>query len=216
VSDTYFKTAHAAILEIGVKLAHVLWRKIKPDDLKNADTSLIHITFDMLTEERYAIACTLLDFAAEVIKKYASEESRRIFIVNRAQAYKWSGNQEKARQIMMGEDWSASSDVFRLAEATLLRNFKAAANLVRRIGTDGYLISGTGPESTYRDWPLFREFRQSPEFLEAFESVFGKPFTTEFSVGWLEQEMDDATTNIVLQHTQGGQDTDALPATEAK
>ena len=168
----------------------------------------------MLTEERYAIACTLLDFAAEVIKKYASDQTRRIFIVNRAQVYKWSGNQEKARQTMMVEDWSASSDVFRLAEATLLGNFEAAASLVRRIGTDGEIISETGPESTYRDWPLFREFRQYPQFLEAFESVFGKPFTAERSVGWLQQEMGDATTNIVLQQAQGEQDTAAPLVTE--
>ena len=37
VTPDYFEKAYYCIFEIGVKLAHVLWRKHQPEDLENAD-----------------------------------------------------------------------------------------------------------------------------------------------------------------------------------
>ena len=173
VSTAYFKVAHEAIFEIGVKLAHVLWRKLSPEDRAAADSNLIPLTFDLLTEERYSLARILLDFATETIKKHASDQNYRILVVNRAQAYKWLGDEKKAREIVTAEDWTAANDSFRLAEAVLLDNFVHAASLMQRIGP-----KSTPSEDEYKEWPLFREFRRSKEFEEAFEKVFGKPVTT--------------------------------------
>jgi hypothetical protein len=173
VSKEYFTVAHEAIFEVGVKLAHVLWRKLKPEDMEGADKNLIDLTFELLTEERYQLARVLLDFAAETIKKYSSEVDRRTLIMNRAQAYKWLGHETKAREIVMAEDWTASNNLFHLAEAVLLDEFARAALHMRRIGP-----KSIPSEAEYMGWPLFREFRQSKEFETAFEKVFGKPATT--------------------------------------
>lgn len=43
---------------------------------------------------------------------------------------------------------------------------------MRRIGPNA-----TPSKSDYRDWPLFKEYRQSDEFLNTFEEVFGEPFS---------------------------------------
>ena len=44
VTPGYFEAAYRAVFEIGVKLAHVLCRKVHPEDLKAADRNLSEIT----------------------------------------------------------------------------------------------------------------------------------------------------------------------------
>jgi len=172
VSKAYFESAYAAIYEIGVKLAHVLWRKLAPSDLEQADKHLSNACYDLLKEEKYTLAKILLDFATITLKKHADSNSRRVFVVNRAQAYKWSGDEQGAHNIIKGEDWSDTSDEFKLAEAVLLNDFGKAATIMKKIGSDGY-----PSKSSYRDWPLFKEFRQSEEFLTTFEEIFGEPYS---------------------------------------
>ena len=74
---------------------------------------------------------------------------------------------------MASEDWTASNDVFRLADAVLLDDFERAASHMRRIGRES-----SPTEADYKEWPLFPWFRQSKEFETVFEEVFGKPATT--------------------------------------
>src|SRR5207244_5851263 len=110
IDEDYFREAYRCIFEIGVKLAHVLWRKLAPSDKETADRILNEISFELIARENFEMARRLLDFAMCVLKEYGSEQHRRIFLINRAQAYKWLGDQSKALEILEAEDWSASSD----------------------------------------------------------------------------------------------------------
>ena len=127
----YFKKAYESVFEIGVKLAHVLWRKVRPADREKADHNLNGICYDLLVEERFRLACILLDFAVDM-KKFSSEQRKRTFIVNRAQAYKWTGDFEIAKKIITNEDWSAASDDFKLAEAVILDDYDRAYTLMKK------------------------------------------------------------------------------------
>lgn len=164
----YFKKAYESVFEIGVKLAHVLWRKVQPADREKADQKLNGICYDLLAEERFRLACILLDFAVDM-KKFSSEQRKRTFIVNRAQAYKWAGDFEKAKKIITNEDWSAASDDFKLAEAIILDDYDRAYILMRKIGSDGDV-----DKKAYREWPLFRDIRKTEEFQKIFEVLFGE------------------------------------------
>lgn len=138
VSPAYFESAYRAILEIGVKLAHVLWRKTNAGDLKLADENLTDITFNLLRDEQNDLAVMLLEFACTTLKdRHFNEEHRRIFLVNLAQAHKWSGNPAKANAIIGAEDWTAASNKFKLAKAVLSDDFGSAAELIRLIGAAG-------------------------------------------------------------------------------
>ena len=169
----YFLAAHECLFEIGVKLSQVLWRKVQPDDIQTADGSLVTVCYELLAEGRYRLARVLLDFATETLPRYSSDEYRLTFIVNRAQAYKWLGDEEKARNILSAEDWTAKANKFKLAQMVLLDDFKAAAEFMRRIGTGEHMDM-----HSYREWPLFREARKSKEFADAFEEVFKEPLHT--------------------------------------
>jgi hypothetical protein len=169
VPHKYFERAYFVMFEIGAKLAHVLWRKLLPEVRVVADSNLSNVCYELLEDERYDLARELLDFATCVLKEHSSDEVRRRLIVNRAQAYKWLGEQSKAAEIMSAEDWSASSDMFRLAEAVIRDDFVTAARFMERVGT-------STEKAFYRDWPLFKEFRKSEQFAKTYENVWGVPF----------------------------------------
>lgn len=170
ITPEYFAAAHRCTLELGVKLGQVLWRKIFPEELVAADTNLNQISYDILADGRWGLAAILLDFGCETLKKHGSEETRRMLVINRAQAYRWQGDEEECVRIIESEDWSASGDNFVLAVAVLREDFDAAAAAMERLGERGL------PEYAYQDWPLFREFRETRHFIDAYERVFGRSF----------------------------------------
>jgi len=178
VGPEYFNHAYEVIFEIGVKLAHVLWRKQFPSERGDADDNLIHVTYELLKLEEYSLAQEILDFCTETVPKYSSERARRMFVVNRSIAYKFDGEEGIAESILDDEDWSATSGNFQLAEAVLRDEFQRAANIMRQVGPDNELI----PRTAYKEWPLFRDFRESDVFLQAYEDVFGEPFTDSNTV----------------------------------
>ncbi len=172
VPPDYFEAAHNCIFEIGVKLGQVLWRKVAPHTLLAADSFMVGTVYHLLANRRYKLSVKLLDFAGETLKKFGSDEYRRMLVINRAQAYKWSGDQNRCNAILEAEDWSACGPQFKLCVLVLKDEFKEACSVMRDIGTDGPVT-----EAYYEDWPIFREFRESAEFLEAFKSIFGRDFT---------------------------------------
>ena len=186
----YFNSAFETIFEMGVKLAHVLWRKVQPEDLEKADSNLIKVGYDLLSEERFELASKILYFSTTTLKTFASEQNRLRFVVNQAQAYKWSDDMEKAREILSNEDWSTRSDDFQLAEAVLLDDFDKANEIVKRIGTTGNV-----EKNDYREWPLFRKYRKSEKLQSIFEEVFQEPLNL-FSVK--PQETESISENDTL------------------
>ena len=84
----------------------MFWRKLRPAELNDADQHLLVLSYDLLTEGRYDLAKALLDFATETLKKHSSTEMRLRLVINRVQAYKWSGDESRARAILDKEDFS--------------------------------------------------------------------------------------------------------------
>jgi hypothetical protein len=74
-------------------------------------------------------------------------------------------------QLIDNDDWSACSDEFELAIAVLTDDFDSACRVMSKMGVDGPV-----DKAGYREWPLFREFRKSQQFLATYESVFGESF----------------------------------------
>ncbi|HXO37179.1 MAG TPA: hypothetical protein VN872_01000, partial [Candidatus Acidoferrum sp.] len=171
VTPKYFSTAYKAIFEIGVKLGQVLWRKAVPGQALDTDNSLLGITYSLLTEERYDLAQVLLNFADTTLqKRHANEMARIAFLINRALAYYLDGNKAECTRILNTQDWTATSDAFRLAERILNDDFESACDLMEKIGDTKF-----PHKADYLHWPLFAEFRKTPLFKETFSRVFGSP-----------------------------------------
>ena len=176
VEEKYFEEAYKCIFEIGVKLAQTMWRKLKINDLENANIKLHNICIDLIKKEEYDLAHTILDFAnTDIIKRNFSEKHKLIFLINKAQTLKWSGEEEKARKILEDTDWSACNNEFKLVKAVLLEDFHEAEKLMFRVGKD----TDTFPKENYKASPAFKEFRKSDLFLKAYEKIFDEPFLIE-------------------------------------
>ncbi len=106
------------------------------------------------------------------LKNVASEVSRRIVLINYAQALARDGESERAMTLIGGVDWSAASKDFKLACAVLRRDFVESAKWMRSIGVRGDFVNRTA----YHTWPLFIELRESADFLAAYEAIYGHPY----------------------------------------
>ena len=170
VDANYFGDAVSTIYEIGVKLAHVLWRKFAKEEREEADKDLLNLGYDLISERAYPIAETLLRFGAFTLKNHASDQIRRMMIVNLANAVRLQKRESEAKEILKSVDWSAASDNFKMCVAAVNGDKREVLRLMRQIGPNGSLTI-----EDYRTWPVFRGMRTDKEFLETFEATFGKP-----------------------------------------
>ena len=150
---------------------HVLWRKLAPEHRESADGNLNRICLDLISDRRYRLATKLLDFATNTLKNWSSEALHRIFILNRAQAYKWSNDERTCQNILAAEDWTAVEDKLAMAVAVLKNDFPTAVSYMRRIGNGGQV-----PKEAYSDWPIFREFRKTDDFKRCYKGIFTEEF----------------------------------------
>ncbi len=168
VEQAYFRDANATVLEMGVKLGHVIWRKLLPGDSEEANSRLIQMCLDLIDNEEYALARKLLEFPEEMPGELGTGDLLLLGI-NIAQTYKWEGDEERCREVLAKTDWDAHADKFRLAWAVLEDRFDDAVPIMERIGAKGGI-----DKDDYRTWPLFKEFRKSRQFKRAFLAIFGE------------------------------------------
>ena len=179
VTPEYFKQACECFYEIGVKLGQVIWRKVIGDKkadkerFAEADENLIDVVFNLLTNERYDLTKCMCEFALDKPMKHASQRDELIFKVNQLIAYKFGGEAKKILQILQEMDWSAYSYEFQLARAVLSDNYQEAAKIMLKLGPKDE------QKMAYKTWPLYKEFRQTPQFLEAYQAIFGESFVLE-------------------------------------
>jgi hypothetical protein len=171
VSSHYFATAHETLHELGVKLAHVLWRKLMPETDDKADAHLAGtVMYDLLVQKRYKQVRALSEFALGTFKKVGSDYFRKALIVNRAQAFIWDGKREEGLHVLEKQDWSAAKDEFHVCVSALKGNIDETVAFMRSLGT-----SERPGKTGYREWPVFTWARKQQPFQGAFEEIFGEP-----------------------------------------
>ncbi|MCB0489400.1 MAG: hypothetical protein KDC99_13050 [Cyclobacteriaceae bacterium] len=168
----YFDLAFKCFFELGVKLNQVIRRNLVPDELEDADTSFLNISFELIDNRQYDLAKILYDFSDKYIHKYSTEDLKLRILVNRAQTYKWLDQNEECKKIVNSVDWSAKGDIFRLVSKVLLDDFEDAAQIMRIIGNNSNVIG----KAEYSDWPVFKKFREGQLFKDAFKEIYNVDF----------------------------------------
>jgi hypothetical protein len=174
VPNEYYEAAYRCIFEIGVKMAHVIWRKLCPDKLDGSDNNIINITFDLIQNKEYELSIQLLNFFTGKDIKHFSDSNYRLMLLNLAQAYKWNDNEGKCKTTLQRVDWSACGDNFKLAVAVLNEKYDEAYSCMKRLKHDKDFH-----QAFYRDWPIFKDIRKQGEFCSIFEECYGEPFDAE-------------------------------------
>ncbi|MDP3043575.1 MAG: hypothetical protein Q8N21_04180 [bacterium] len=172
ISPQYLDSAYKCLYELSVKLTHVIWRKLKPNELDIADENLNKICYNLINEEAYPLADILLEFATATLKKYFNESSSNCFIINKALSKKLGGDKKTAYQIVNSKDWSASSNDFKLAKEVILDNNENVFLLMKKIGKEGECIN----KANYRIWPLFKELKKNKKFQETFKQIYKEEY----------------------------------------
>ncbi len=155
----------------------IAWRKQRGDQRELQDLMLNEVIFDLLQREDYRLARNIADFSGS-LRNLASDRNKRMLAINQAQAYKWSGKEDKAKNIVDQMDWSSTSANFKMAVA-LIRDDVAAGVKAMSIVPSDIAEEDAIPAEAYRTWPLFKRARKEQVFLDAFEKKFGEPLVTE-------------------------------------
>lgn len=174
IGGVYFRRAIRVFYEIGLKLSQVLWRKALTEvkDKELADRFLINEQYYAVIDEDWEQALMIGRFALDDVVRYmGSDINRRTALLNHAQALKWSGVARECETLLRGDDWSSCDPYLRLPVHVLLEEWGEAIELLKRNGADG-----RPSKKELLEWPIFREFRNRPEFKEAFQVVFGESF----------------------------------------
>lgn len=172
----YFSRATIVISKVAFMLCHTLWRKLFPCEKEKAHHDANSVLFDLLRDKRWHTASAIAKFTLTTpMAEGISDMDFRIRTVNAVIAMKFSDDEIGCMSTLKSLDWTASLRDFRLATAVLSDDFPAAAEFMISIGKRGELIN----ELAYHDWPLFHKFRESPEFLDAYEAVYGTSFIAE-------------------------------------
>jgi len=125
-----------------------------------------------------------------------------MFIVNRAQAYKFGDQNEKAQEILNDEDWSSVGKRFLICIETLRDNYDQASELMKELGKSGEMR-----KAEFAAWPVFKEFRKTSEFKRAYQDTYGEEFTISTTADKASMEIDPSTGNadepaLQLQQTE--------------
>ncbi|MEQ2355831.1 hypothetical protein [Pseudoalteromonas piscicida] len=177
IGSSYFYETCDMLTEVAVMLGQTLWRKLEPEDLDSADTNLSRLIFDFLHMEEWKKSISLSIFALD-LPKISDDQMERIFTVNYAIALKAIDKSSAAKKVLDRKDWSACSFDFRLAHSVICDEYEKAGELMNRLGKEGELIT----EMAYHDWPLFRDFRDRPEFFENYEKVYGYKYSSKLKL----------------------------------
>ena len=101
VNHDYFKLAYYSIITAGIRFFQLMWRKFLPNQIEVADNSLNNIAYEILQYEHWETALSILEFATG-LKKYASNESEKHFVINYGIALKWG---EKPKVSLKVHKW---------------------------------------------------------------------------------------------------------------
>lgn len=177
VTKSYFEEAYRCLYEVGIKLAHVIWRKLYKAEYGKIDANLNEVSLNLIQKGEYEVAIRVLEFFTEPHMTHSNEMARLVMIVNLAQAHKWKGDTDACKRTLASVDWSASEERFRLAVATLHDEFPAAFRHMRRLKHEDQFH-----KVYYKEWPVFRELRKHPDFPSVYQECYGEQFIIEQTV----------------------------------
>lgn len=168
IDAKYYRRAVAVFLEFGSKLVQVVWRKIRPEQIEDACNTLNEQSYKLITKRQYKAAARMLKFALFEIPKQGSDAVRKTMVVNYANAEKLDGNTNEAIRILNGEDWSASTEKYKICVAAIKDDVDEVVSMMKRVVDAGELSI-----ACFRSWPVFEKLRSDAKFVEVFEKTFG-------------------------------------------
>lgn len=178
VDRPYFVMAFNIFYEVSVKLSQMALRVLlyKKDEscLGEVDKCMNNNIYDLINDERYDVAIELCNFALD--PKFKHNDRDRIYLVlNRAQAYKWKGDEEKCKQLLASEDSSSWRSELKCPMYALLDDIDMVCKMMTSSGKSSEILDA----DTYRTWPIFKGVRGEEKYKATFKEIFGEDLELE-------------------------------------
>jgi hypothetical protein len=186
ITPKYFRASVETLLEFGMKLIQVVWRKLVPADINDADGELNEFAYRLITRRRYSAAATMLSFGLYEMKKHGNDAIRKMMVVNYANAVKLGGDKVQAERILGEEDWSASTDDYKICVAAVKGETATVIKMMKAV-----VESEKMKIASFREWPVFETIRAEPEFVSAFEEQFGEKLLIDQEARMADTTSDD-------------------------
>lgn len=168
VTENYVLKASECLLEVGVRLGYTLWKRLVPSQASLADDQLLEICWAFVERGRPALGITIAEFQ----RRNCGTEVKPFLDILLAHAYKMTGKAKSFRDAIARIPWESLHPQLQLVRAVFDADYPRAAQVMKESGNDGPIQL-----HAYREWSLFDEFRETVPFLEAFEQVYGEPFS---------------------------------------
>lgn len=164
----YYKSAVDTILEIGIKLGHVVWRHVLPEQTIDSEKSINELAFRIIKVDEFEVAIKIIKFALESYKRFQVDSNRKMLIINLAQCHLWCKRDNEALKLLNETDWSMCNVEFKICIETIRRNFSQVVGLLEKY--DGKLNL---EQYDLLEWPVFKELRQDQTFKDFFSKKYG-------------------------------------------
>ena len=168
VSGAYLEESCFVILEMGLKLAFVVWNKIE----KNTETLIglaNELIYDFIDYEHYAISISLLNFILHEAPFKPTETMRLYLTINLAQSYKWLKKEKELNEVLELHEWDTKAVEYRIAYNVLTENYDLVYEQMKAAKESKIIL-----KHSYLSWPLFKQLRKQDKFIEVFEEIYGE------------------------------------------
>lgn len=181
LTPRYLKSSVNILLEFGILLLFVIWRKRFKRESDEAFSAINEIAFDLIKNSYVRTASRVLEFALFKQTRRARDVIIKMMLVNLANCYKKLGDTQKVEEVLSGADWSSASDQFKISIAAIHDDVEAVVSMMPRVKEDDEV-----GKDGFRIWPVFDGVRSLPAFKAAFQETFGEP------IGRAEKAQDGA------------------------
>lgn len=173
VSMEYFNSSYCLLYKIGFMLTHIQANKLciidRNKDIDDMDENMIDCIFELIMGGNYPLAISLSDFAMNKPFKH-SAKNMIYFVLNKAQALKWNGQEDECLSLLSSQDSSAWNDDFLIPKYALEEKYDKVFDLMQSKGDKSEILNA----KAYREWPIFKEVRKEKEFGEIFEKIYNE------------------------------------------
>lgn len=172
--DSYFEKSYKLLYEMSVMMTQILLNKlymgVYTSDTGVRDKILIGNVYELISEKLYDVAINISMFARDGKNFKHNNKDKTYIELNLAQAYKWSGQNDKCLSILGDLDTSAMNLDLMIPKKVLEEKYDEVYTMMQSLGSCSDILT----KEAYREWPIFKEIRNQEKFKNVFEMIFSE------------------------------------------
>ena len=192
LSKSYLNQSLEVLMEFAVLLSFSLFRKFVAEKEEEAFTNLNEAAFKLIQHQQYVVAERICAYALSLEKTKITEEARLMLLVNRASALRHIGMHEDAKRLLDENDWSATSDIFKVCVSSVRGDVDQFVSLLAPLKSAGKLDS-----YSILNWPCFSFMMEDEKAKASIRDVFeiGESATVIADDASSQSKLTDLTNN---------------------